>query len=177
VLRHTWEKGRQYLKKMGGIILLASIVVWALGYFPVSENDVELSTTEQQEQSYLGRIGHAMEPVISPLGYDWRMGVGILAGVGAKELMVSTLGVLYDCPDEVVEDETLLQQALRSSGMTPEAALSYMVFALLYFPCLATIAAIRAESGRWKYAVFSALYTTGLAWCLAWVVYQVALMF
>ncbi len=177
VLKHTWEKGRQYLRKMGGIIFLASVVVWALGYFPQPNDNEALTVTQQQEQSYLGQVGHAMEPIISPLGYDWKMGVGILAGLGAKELMVSTLGVLYDIPEESAEDETMLQQAIRTSGITPEAALGYMVFALLYFPCLATIAAIKGESGRWKYAIFTAVYTTLVAYIMAWVVYQTALLF
>lgn len=177
VMRHTWEKGRQYLRKMGGIILLASIIVWTLGYFPLNSSGEELTTAQQQEQSYLGQIGHTMEPVISPLGYDWRMGVGILAGLGAKELMVSTLGVLYDLPEDSAEDETMLQQAIGASGMTAAAALGYMVFALLYFPCLATIAAIKGESGRWKYALFTAVYTTLLAYFVAWAVYRIALLF
>lgn len=177
VMRHTWEKGRQYLRKMGGIILVASIVVWALGYFPMDNSNEELTTAQRQEQSYLGRIGHALEPVISPLGYDWRMGVGILTGLGAKELMVSTLGVLYDVPEESAEDETMLQQAIGASGITAAAALGYMVFALLYFPCLATIAAIKGESGRWKYALFTAVYTTLLAYIVAWFVYRIMLLF
>lgn len=176
VLRHTWEKGRQYLRKMGGIILIASVIVWALGYFPMPSAEQELSAAEQQEQSYLGQLGHAMEPIVRPLGYDWRMGVGILTGVGAKELMVSTLGVLYNCPEETLEDETLLQQALHASGTSPASALSYLVFALLYFPCLATIAAIKGESGRWKYALFTAVYTTVIAYLGAWLVYRLALL-
>lgn len=176
VMRHTWEKGRQYLRKMGGIILLASVIVWILGYFPLNNNSTELTTSQQQEQSYLGQIGHAMEPVISPLGYDWRMGVGILSGLGAKELMVSTLGVLYELPEEQLEDETALQSAIRQSGTSPEAGLGYMVFALLYFPCLATIAAIRGESGQWKYAIFTAIYTTLVAYFAAWAVYRIAMM-
>lgn len=178
---HTWEKGRQYLRKMGGIILVASLVIWVLGYFPVNDNP-ELTPAEQQEQSYMGQIGHAIEPVISPLGYDWRMGVGIIAGVGAKELMVSTLGVLYNCSEEDVEVEntesasqTHLSQVL-TQHTTPEAALSYLVFALLYFPCLATVIAIAGESGSWKWGAFTAIYTTGLAYIMAWVVYRIALM-
>jgi len=177
VMRHTWEKGRQYLRKMGGIILVASLVVWALGYFPVS--DKELTAAEQQEQSYLGQVGHAIAPVISPLGYDWRLGVGILSGVGAKELMVSTLGVLYNAPEDTngeMTDESLTQ-AIRHSGTTPAAALSYLVFALLYFPCLATIAAIKGESGRWRYALFTAGYTTLVAYIMALLTYRVALFF
>lgn len=175
VLRHTWEKGRQYLRKMGGIILIASVIIWVLGYFPSGGRD--LSVAEQQEQSYLGKIGHAMEPAISPLGYDWRMGVGLLSGIGAKELMVSTLGVLYDCAEEEAEDESRLQQVLAQSDITSAAALSYLVFALIYFPCMATIVAIRSEAGRWKYALFSMAYTTGLAYLAAFIVYRLALLF
>ena len=176
VLRHTWEKGRQYLRKMGGIILVASIAVWLLGYFP--RGGEQLTEAQQQEQSYLGHIGHAMEPVFSPLGFDWRMDVGILAGTGAKELMVSTLGVLYECPEEDAEadnagdaSQTRLAAALQTAT-TPAAALAYMVFALLYFPCMATIAAIRSESGRWRYALFAAAYTTIIAYLAAWGTYM-----
>lgn len=179
VFRHTWEKGRQYLHKMGGIILVASIVIWALGYFP--RPDREMSPAEAQEQSLMGQIGHAIEPVIKPLGYDWRMGVGIMAGVGAKELMVTTLGVLYNSPEgdseaSSVEEasKTRLASALQTHT-TPEAALGYMVFALLYFPCLATIAAIAGESGKWKWALITAGYTTGLAYVVAFMVYRLAL--
>lgn len=181
VFRHTWEKGHQYLHKMGGIILVASIVIWALGHFP--DGGDGLTEAEQQEQSYMGQIGHAIEPVISPLGYDWRMGVGIMAGVGAKELMVSTLGVLYNCPEEedgieLPEEETSsrLSQVL-IQNVTPEGALSYMVFALLYFPCIATIAAVKGESGSWKWAVFTAVYTTLLAYVMAFATYRIALFF
>ena len=176
VVRHTWEKGRQYLRKMGGIILVASIAVWLLGYFP--RGGEHLTEAQQQEQSYLGHIGHAMEPVFSPLGFDWRMDVGILAGTGAKELMVSTLGVLYDCPEEDAEadnagdaSQTRLAAALQTAT-TPAAALAYMVFALLYFPCMATIAAVRSESGRWRYALFAAAYTTVIAYLAAWGTYM-----
>ena len=177
VLRHTWEKGRQYLRKMGGIILAASLVIWLLGYFPRGGED--LTEAQQQEQSYLGHIGHAMEPVFSPLGFDWRMDIGILAGTGAKELMVSTLGVLYDCPEDDASAETAadasqtrLAAALQTAA-TPAAALAYMVFALLYFPCMATIAAIRGESGRWRYALFAAAYTTVIAYLAAWGTYMI----
>ncbi|MGM9693267.1 MAG: ferrous iron transport protein B [Alloprevotella sp.] len=177
VLRHTWEKGRQYLRKMGGIILAASLVIWLLGYFPRGGED--LTEAQQQEQSYLGHIGHAMEPVFSPLGFDWRMDIGVLAGAGAKELMVSTLGVLYECPEDDAEAETAadasqtrLAAALKTTT-TPAAALAYMVFALLYFPCMATIAAVRGESGRWRYALFVAAYTTVIAYLAAWGTYVI----
>lgn len=177
IFKHTWEKGRQYLQKMAGIILIASIVVWALGYFPQGNKD--LTPAQQQEQSYLGQVGHAVSPVLEPLGFDWHLGVGIVAGVGAKELMVSSIGVLYNVPvDEGGEAEKYsLAEGLKRSGTTPAAALAYLVFALLYFPCLATLAAIRAESGHWKYALFTAAYTTGLAYLMAFVVYRIALLF
>lgn len=177
VARHTWEKGRQYLRKMGGIILVASVAVWALGYFPTGTN-AGTTPAQQQEQSYLGRVGHAIEPALRPLGYDWRMGVGILSGIGAKELMVSTLGVLYNVPeaDDEAAGEASLSEAIARSGTTPAAGLSYLVFALLYFPCIATIAAIKGESGRWKYALFTAVYTTLVAYIAAWGVYRLALM-
>ena len=187
VVRHSWEKGRQYLRKMGGIILVAAVVVWALGYFP-SGGDESLTPAERQEQSYLGQIGRAIEPVTSPLGCDWRMGVGIVAGVGAKELVVSTLGVLYNNAetdnaendnaenDNAESSESHLIASMTHSGITPAAALGFLAFVLLYFPCLATIAAIKAESGRWKYAIFTAVYTTLVAYALAFVVYRLALI-
>ena len=181
VFRHTWEKGKQYLHKMAGIILICSMIIVA----------------EQQEKSFIGYIGKGIEPVLSPLGYDWRMGVGILSGIGAKELVVSTLGVMYSAEaeeleaasgeisgavsltEETPEDEagdTRLQKALQHS-ITPAAALSYMVFVLLYFPCIATFVAIKQESGGWKWAIFSAVYTIVLAWVMAFIVYRVALLF
>lgn len=180
VLRNTWEKGRQYLRKMGGLILFTSILVWALGAFPRTEGEV--TAAQQQEQSYLGKMGHAMQPLIAPLGMDWRMGVGILTGAGAKELMVSTLGVLYDIDPETAaaagsgDDaaaDTALSTALRAAT-TPAAGLAYIVFALLYFPCVATIVAIKNESGRWRYALLSAAYSTALAYVAAWVAYLLA---
>lgn len=179
VCRHTWEKGKQYLHKMGGIILVASIIIWALGYFPKQTEGQ--TAAEHQEASLMGQIGHAIEPVIKPLGYDWRMGVGIITGIGAKELMVSTLGVLYNCSEDESADseessQTRLSQVLQKHT-TREAALSYMVFALLYFPCIATIAAIKSESGRWKWALFAAVYTTILAYIMAFIVYRIALAF
>ncbi|MDY6033547.1 MAG: nucleoside recognition domain-containing protein, partial [Alloprevotella sp.] len=181
VLRHTWEKGREYLRKMGGVILIASITVWALGYFPVPEGEV--TPAERQEQSYLGRIGHTIEPAIAPMGYDWRMGMGILSGIGAKELMVTTLAVLYTTESEAeaigTDDEEAatrsLGTAMRRSGISWQSALSFLVFALLYFPCTATIAAIRSESGRWKYAIFTAVYTTALAYIMALLTYRIAM--
>lgn len=199
ILRHTWEKGRQYLQKMSGIILVCSMIIWFLGYFP-NHNAYE-SVKEQQEHSFIGYIGKAMEPVLKPLGFDWRMGVGIVSGVAAKELVVSTLGVMYadDEPvavasgsmsdDKVGESEssddslsagvsealaeTRLQRALVKS-VTPAGALAYMVFILLYFPCIATFIAIKQEGGGWKWAILTAVYTIVLAWVAAFITFNLA---
>ena len=170
IFRHTWEKGRQYLKKMGGIILVASIVIWFLGYYP--RNEAYATPAEQQENSYIGKIGKAIEPAIRPLGFDWQLGVGLLSGAGAKELVVSSLSVLYNNEAEV--DGEGWKSRL---GITPLVGFCYMLFVLLYFPCVATIAAIREESGRWRWALFTVVYTTLLAWIVTFVVYQVGSLF
>ena len=170
VLRHTWEKGAQYLKKMGGIIMIASVIIWFLGYYP--NHDAYSTTAEQQENSYIGQIGKAIEPVIEPLGFDWKMGVGILSGIGAKELVVSTLGVLYT-NDDGIESVDLADRI----PITPLVAYGYMLFVLIYFPCIATVAAIKNESGSWKWAAFTICYTTLLAWIVAFLVYQVGGIF
>ena len=192
IFRHTWEKGRQYLQKMSGIILICSMVIWFLGYFP--NHDAYNTVQEQQEHSFIGYVGKAMEPVLEPLGFDWRMGVGIVAGVGAKELVVSTLGVMYaddepivaaGQPDPVIPSEvegshdgaeTRLQKALVRS-VTPAGALAYMVFILLYFPCIATFVAIKNESGGWKWAIITAVYTIVLAWVAAFITFNLASLF
>lgn len=170
VLRHTWEKGAQYLKKMGGIIMIASVIIWFLGYYP--NHDAYSTTAEQQENSYIGQIGKAIEPVIEPLGFDWKMGVGILSGIGAKELVVSTLGVLYTNDDDI-ESVDLADRI----PITPLVAYGYMLFVLIYFPCIATVAAIKNESGSWKWAAFTICYTTLLAWIVAFLVHQVGGIF
>ena len=166
IMRHTWEKGAQYLKKMGGIIMIASIIIWFLGYYP--QHDAYESVAEQQENSYIGQIGKAIEPVIKPLGFDWKLGIGLISGVGAKELVVSTLGVLYTNEGDV-ENVNLSNRI----PITPLVALAYMLFVLIYFPCIATFAAIKQESGNWKWAIFTAGYTTGLAWLVAFTVFQI----
>lgn len=181
--RHTWEKGKQYLKKMGGIILVASIIVWALGYFP---HDESLSMREQQEQSYIGRIGKTIEPVFRAQGFDWKLDVGLVAGIGAKEVVASTMGVLYANNDSFGDDEaynneggkydTLLAQ-MTADGITPLAAYCFLLFVVIYFPCIATVAAIKGETGSWRWAAFSAVYTTVLAWIVSAVVYQVGSLF
>ncbi len=170
ILRHTWEKGAQYLKKMGGIIMIASVIIWFLGYYP--NHDAYGSVAEQQENSYIGQIGKAMEPAIEPLGFDWKLGIGLISGVGAKELVVSTLGVLYT-NEENIESVNLSDRI----PITPIVALGYMLFVLIYFPCIATIVAIKQESGSWKWALFAACYTTVLAWLVAFVVNQIGNLF
>ena len=176
ILRHTWEKGKQYLHKITGIILISSVIIWFLGYFP-HHNDYPDKVT-QQENSYLGYIGKAIEPVLEPLGFDWQMGVGLLSGVAAKELVVSSMGVMYSIDEDVESGsgETKLQQALQNS-ITPAAALAFMVFVLLYFPCIATFGAMMTETGGWKWPLFSAVYTIVIAWVMAFIVYRVALLF
>lgn len=174
-LRHMWEKGAEYLKKMGGVILVASIIVWALTYYPRQEHDSDART--QQEQSYLGRLGKLVQPVMRPTGIGWKGSIAILAGVGAKEITVSTLGVLYS--EDGSGDANLgarLTQTDPNTGTadwTPLSALSFMVFILLYFPCLASLTAISRETGSWRWALFAALYNTALAWVTATIIYNI----
>lgn len=196
--RHTWEKGKQYLKKMGGIILVASIIVWALGYFPHTD-DPSVSNQQQQELSYIGRVGHAVEPVFRPMGFNWKLDVGLLAGVGAKEIVASTMGVLYSNDDSFKDDsnfssesgkyvklhELITQDVAQLHGISYEkaqpiatlTAFCFLLFVLLYFPCIATIAAIKGETGSWGWALFAASYTTALAWVVSAVVFQIGCLF
>ena len=184
IWRHTWSKGKQYLKKMGGIILVASIIVWFLGYYP--NHDAYSSSQEQQEHSYLGMIGKTVEPVFTPNGFDWKLDVGLIAGVGAKEIVASTLGVIYSNDDSFADDDTVsddtvkyssLNAKMTADGITPLAAFSFLLFVLLYFPCIATIAAIKGETGSWKWALFAALYTTAVAWIVSTLVFQIGSLF
>ena len=194
VCLHTWEKGRQYLQKMGGIILVFSLVIWALNYFPHNDDAVANAPTEQvttqaatststaddgETASYLQRIGHVVAPVMSPMHFDWKMSVGILSGVGAKELVVSTLAVMYageDVDTDSASTDTRLSQALKAN-MLPASALAYLVFILFYFPCIATITAIKNESGGWKWAIFTAVYTTAFAYVASLLTYLIASQF
>lgn len=180
IWRHTWSKGKQYLKKMGGIILVASIIVWFLGYYP--NHDAYSNPQEQQENSYLGMIGKTIEPVFTPNGFDWKLDVGLVAGVGAKEIVASTLGVIYSNDDSFAEDDSVsddsvkynsLNAKMTADGITPLVAFSFLLFVLLYFPCIATIAAIKGETGSWKWAIFAALYTTATAWIVSTLVFQI----
>ncbi|MDE6859157.1 MAG: ferrous iron transport protein B [Duncaniella sp.] len=191
-LRHMWGKGEQYLKKMGGIILFASIIVWALNYYPTHDEDstaitadgisvVDDSEIDFDNDSYLEMMGKAINPVMEPIGFHWRASVAALAGVPAKEIVVSTLGVLYT-GDEEASEQTLSSRltapnpATGKPDFTAAAALSFMVFILLYCPCIATVTAIVKETGNPRYGLFSVLYNTLVAWIFAFIVYQVALL-
>ena len=172
--RHTWEKGRQYLEKMATTILLFSMAIWFLGYFPRYEGSTE---AYQQEHSYIGSLGKAVEPAMEPLGFNWKMDVGLLAGIGAKELTISTLGVTYaqEGAVEAIEGDTALQAALKADISTA-AALAFMVFVLLYFPCVATFVAIKNETGKWRWAILLCLYTILVAWLFAFAAYRLGLL-
>ncbi len=190
-LSHTWEKGKQYLKKMGGIILFASILVWALDYFPLNREERIIDATtalaayddssiDTVHDSYLEMLGKAINPIMQPIGMKWRATVAALAGVPAKEIVVSTLGVLYANDDEA--SNARLGARLQATGpngkpdFTPASALAFMVFLLLYCPCIATVTAVAREAGSWKYALFSIVYNTLVAWIAAFIIYRIVLL-
>lgn len=174
---HMWSKGKQYLQKMGTIILAASIIVWALGYFPRHEGQ---TPQEQVENSYMGQMGKAIEPIVAPLGFNWQMGVSVLTGAAAKEIVVSTMGVLYTGESDATEESESLKHKLQTATdddgepvFNPIVAYSFMLFILLYFPCIAALVAIKREAGtRWM--VFEIIYTTGVAWLVSFIFYQIA---
>jgi ferrous iron transport protein B len=211
--RHMWHKAQQYLTKMGGVILVASVIIWALGYYPRNvdfskdydtpiakleqqktsvvntdainniEKQIEELTLaregERQEKSYAGRIGRFIEPVVAPLGFDWKMSISLLSGLAAKEVVVSTMAVLYQVSGNDQNNEGLIHKLKGNENGTYTAgtytklsALSFMIFILIYSPCVAVIAAIGKESGSWKWAWFTVVYTTALAWISAFFVYQ-----
>lgn len=178
MLRHTWSKGQEYLRKMGGIILVASIIVWALNYFPRHDASVP---SEQRQDSYLEMCGKFISPVLEPLGFEWRASVSAVAGIPAKEIVVSTLGVLYT-GDEAVSDQSLGARLTAPNistdkpDFTAATALSFMIFVLLYCPCIATLTAIYRETGSWRYLAFSILYNTVIAWILAFGAYHLMLL-
>ncbi len=185
-LHHMWEKGEQYLRKMGGVILIGSIAIWALSYFPrdFNKSNEQMTATEiatQQQNSYLASIGRFFEPVVEPLGFNWKGSVALISGATAKEIVVSTLGVLYSNDNDSAE--SLSQRIAKvnpetgTPDFTPLVALSFMVFVVLYFPCIATIVAISREAGGWKYGAFTILYNTAVAWIFSFIVYQVGSLF
>ncbi len=221
IWRHTWEKGQQYLQKMATTILICSVIIWFLGYFPknkelmaaqeeyatlaqtpagrleINADKVEVNAATatkdelatridslyayQQENSYIGQLGRMVSPALDPLGFNWKMDVGLLTGIAAKELVVSTLGVMYSEGAKVSEghdmsEDTQLQSAL-VNDVTPAAALSFMVFILLYFPCVATFVAIKNETGKWRWAVACCAYTMAVAWIMSFIIYRLALIF
>jgi ferrous iron transport protein B len=226
-----WFKASQYLKKMGGVILVAVIIIWALEYYPknvsysqdyktqIESSKAELlkininrelpsnisdslinhlnkeihlieneMAAEKQANSYLGRLGKFIEPVIQPLGFDWKMGVSLLSGIAAKEILVSTLGILVQAnPNDEDSNQGLIHK-LRSEVykdgpkqgqkvFTQLSAFSFLLFILIYFPCVAVIAAIKKESGNWKWAAFTIFYTTSLAWIISFLFYQIGSLF
>ena len=215
VITHMWDRAGQYLKKMGGIILIASIVIWFLGYFPqnaereaqfdaqververqYAQNEISADEklgfmadiqherrVEHQANSYIGRLGHFIEPVMRPLGFDWKVSVALLTGLAAKEVVVSTMGVLYigdeidyDSEDDRASLATRLQQVTHADGtpvFTLPVIIALLLFVLIYFPCVAALVAIKNESKSWKWAIFSLVYTTALAWVVAFLVVQV----
>ncbi|MDR1331822.1 MAG: ferrous iron transport protein B [Tannerella sp.] len=208
ILIHMWDKAQQYLRKMGGIILAASIVIWFLGYFPRQQAQseqygqriaaieqsalpreekeskiAELNRTqaiEQQENSYIGRIGRSIQPALKPLGFDWKISVSLLTGMAAKEVVVSTMSVLYTGGDDETQLAGRLKESTDAEGnpvFTPLVALSLMFIVLIYFPCISTITAIVKESNSWKWGAFVIVYTCVLAWCVSFVVYQTGKLF
>jgi ferrous iron transport protein B len=173
--RHTWEKGRQYLEKMATTILIFSVAIWFLGYFPRHEGSTD---AYQQEHSYIGMVGKSVEPAMEPLGFNWKMDVGLLTGIGAKELVISSLGVMYaqdGAASEADEGDTALQAALKAD-IPIAAALAYMVFVLLYFPCIATFVATKNETGSWWWAILLCLYTIFVAWLCVFAAYRIGLL-
>jgi len=225
-----WFKASLYLKKMSGVIMIASLIIWALNYFPreveYSKNydqiksqveqkytheiqsittnsvtkdsirnimDIRLKSLslqqlqERREKSFIGQIGHGIEPIIRPLGFDWKMGVSLLTGMAAKEIVVSTMGVLYQTDinnNGTANLRVKLQNATFKQGKkagqkvyNKASAFAFMLFILFYFPCVAVIAAVRRESGGWKWAIFMAVYTTALAWIFSFAAYQVGMLF
>ena len=170
-LSHMWDKCAQYLRKMGGMILVASVIVWFLSAYPRSEVQ-QIPNEQHYENSYLGRLGKTCQPIFEPLGLNWKAGVALLSGLPAKEIIVSTVGVLYTDEQPEASEENLGSKIVASGDYNPASALAFLVFVLLYFPCIATIAAIGSEAG-WKWAVGAVLYDTALAWGVAWVVYHV----
>jgi ferrous iron transport protein B len=212
LLIHMWDRSQIFLRKMSGVILVGSILVWVLSSFPrsadlprgqavergaASANQERVLTVAESQQpaspsmpednlknsdlnnemarlesSFLGRLGHLIQPIFAPLGFDWRTSVAVLTGFVAKEIVVSTLGVLYAAGADVNEESEALRRSLRATGMTPLGAYTLMAFVLIYIPCLATVAVIRRETNSWKWTGFSIGYSLVLAWMVSFLIYQ-----
>ncbi len=182
--RHMWNKAEQYLRKMGGIILVASVIVWALNYYPRPDVEGELTpqqAVEQQADSYMGRFGRAISPVLEPLGFNWKVTIALISGTAAKELIISTLGVLYaggdETPETLSHKLTQVDAVTGHSDFTPLVAASFLVFVALYVPCIASITAVSKETGSWKWGLFSVVYNTLVAWICSFLVFQVGSLF
>lgn len=182
--RHMWSKAEQYIRKMGGVILVASILVWALSYYPRPDVEGELTSqqaTEQQANSYMGRVGRAISPVLEPLGFNWKITIALISGTAAKELVVSTLGVLYaggdDAPETLSQKLTQPDPISGTPDFTPLIAASFLIFVSLYVPCIASITAVAKESGSWLWGAFSVIYNTCVAWLCAFIVFQIGSLF
>jgi len=211
IVIHMWDKAQQYLRKIGGVILIGVIIIWALGYFP-RENGTEVNNLFDLEKtiinhefatdsthlllihnqslrlqnSYLGRIGRFIEPVMAPLGFDWKMSISLLAGLPAKEIIVSTMGVLYQVDDnnqnsglsDKLKQEKFISGDKRGQKVfSIPVALSFLAFVLIYFPCIGVIATIKNESGKLKWALFTVFYTTAVAWIISYIVFNLANFF
>jgi ferrous iron transport protein B len=198
VLHHMWDKSNQYLRKIGTVIMVASVIIWFLGYFPRAEEKAPaeagstiksetiassslepVTGTVQLQQSYIGQLGQWLEPVVKPLGFDWKIGVALLTGVAAKEVVVSTLSVMFAGEEQAIALSDRLQTATYPDGkpvFNPAIALALMVFVLLYIPCIATVRAIQYETGSWKWALFEVGYTIALAWLAAFGTYRLCLL-
>jgi ferrous iron transport protein B len=225
-MKHVWFRTGFYLKKIGGVILVASIIVWVLSNFPrnisyskdyiheigsvenmykqqisnIDKSSTETQQTleekeqaavdklsasqreEKQSKSYMGLIGRTIAPVMKPLGFDWKMSVSILSGFAAKEVVVSTMGILYQtdvahAPSSLVEKIQSQQYSSGKKVFTPLIAFCFMLFILTYFPCAGVVAAIKKESGSWKWAAFTVFYTSGIAWGVAFLTYSIGSLF
>ncbi|MCL2417218.1 MAG: ferrous iron transport protein B [Bacteroidales bacterium] len=163
----------EYLKKISGVVLIASIIVWSLSYFP---NHTAETQKERLEQSYLGQLGKAIEPILAPIGFDWRMGVAALVGISAKELVVSTMSILYLADADYEENDPVFRERILEE-LSPLSALAFLIFILLYFPCVAVFVVLKKQTGKWRYPIFLTLYTTSVAWLVAFAVYQIGRLF
>jgi ferrous iron transport protein B len=190
ILIHMWDKARQYLQKIGGVILIGVIIIWALGYFPRENpsaknnlNEQVINQSQRLENSYLGQLGQFIQPVMSPLGFDWKMSVSLLAGLPAKEIIVSTMGVLYQVDQDhenvglsskLTQEEYISGEKKGEKVISIPVALAFLAFVLIYFPCIGVIATIKSESGKLKWALFTVFYTTTVAWLISFLVFRVS---
>jgi ferrous iron transport protein B len=197
VFQNMFTRAGLFLKRAGTVILAISIILWALTAFPrnaevqIQESNVQTQIVNNAEQtpidnsgaklrnSYAGQLGHLIEPVIDPLGFDWKIGVALIASFAAREVLVSTLSIIYNVGDDSNEESESLMQAVRdakkddgSPAWTPLTALTLMVFFVLAMQCMSTVAVVRRETNSWMWALFMVFYMTGLAYLAAFLTYQ-----